>query len=143
MRARCHILAAVLALAGHLVGAAGLPLPSPAAESVPPVAKPAKKCCCACGGGCGEVCCCCGGTAEPAGDEPVADDSGWHWVPTVQVQKCYGAGPSGLPDLPPSLPVVRTITRLHNAAAAEFVVPRPAIATSLTVSPPTPPPRGS
>jgi hypothetical protein len=140
MRTRCHLLAAILALAGHLVGVAGLPLPAPTSQ---PDAKPAvvkkteRKCCCACGDGCGP-CCCCSGGAEPA--EPPQDEPAWHWVASVQVQKCFGHGPAGLSDLPPGLPVTRNVDR-HFQAAVDVIHFMPVALITVTMIPPTPPPR--
>ena len=49
MTARYHVLGAVLALIGHLVGVIGLPLPVPPRSAPAPFAsaKVSKKCCCA------------------------------------------------------------------------------------------------
>jgi hypothetical protein len=147
MTIRLHILAAVTALAGHLVGVVGMPLPS--TESVAPssatIAKKSdRKCRCACGGGCGTVCCCCGDSAPPA-DEPVAPSSDtetkWHWVASVQAQKCHGIGPASLIDLPPGLPTVQPVSHIHLDLATASVHLSPITAVSVSGSPPTPPPR--
>jgi hypothetical protein len=141
MRTRVgHGLAAVLALAGHVVGVVGMPLPaSPASPTPVTTAKLEKKCCCACGDGCGPCCCCSGG--EPAGPEP-ATETAWHWSGSVQVQKCFGVGPSGLPDLPPGLPPAG-MAKSHPLPVLGSIPVSPSVAVMVTMSPPTPPPRSA
>jgi hypothetical protein len=143
MRTWCHLLAAVLALAGHLAGVVGLPLPTPPKPATPPqaAAKPVRTCHCACGGGCGPCCCCCSGDNEPA-DQPTSPaESELHWLGSVQLQKCFGIGPAAFADLPPGLPVVRTYHDCHADPAFDAVTLSAAIAAVIPTSPPTPPPR--
>ncbi|HEY1378426.1 MAG TPA: hypothetical protein VGF55_16625 [Gemmataceae bacterium] len=143
MRARRSQIAAVLALAGHLVGVVGLPLPSAPAAAKPPSTagktKPASGCCCACGGGCGGKCCCSGDSA-PVDTVPPADHT-WGWAAGVQMQTCYGVGPTGLPDLPPALPLSGPTLHSPDAPAGDAIRPSPVIAAAIPTRPPTPPPR--
>src|SRR3954447_19454170 len=106
MAVRRDTLAAAFVLAGQLAGIIGLPLPEVVAcpAEAPVTEKVERSCCCACGSGCGP-CCCCAKGSEPADPEQSVPMS-WHWVGSVQVQKCFATGPAGLSHLPPGLPVL-------------------------------------
>jgi hypothetical protein len=150
MTIRLHILATVTALAGQLVGVVGMPLPSAAPEGNAPATanapKAQKTCHCACGGGCGTVCCCCG-ESSPSADEPAnpptEQETAWHWVASIQMQKCHGVGVAGAPDLPPALLIERSVLQFHANSAVDSVHLSPIIAFAVSGSPPTPPPRGT
>jgi hypothetical protein len=143
MLARCNILAAVIALAGHLVGIVGLPSPAAptAAEAKSTAAPPIKaerKCRCACGDGCGP-CCCCSGETQPA---PAPDhENEWHWIASLEVQKCFGIGLAGVTDLPPGLPMEQFASCISVVPLTEAIHPSPEFAVSISGVPPTPPPR--
>jgi hypothetical protein len=141
MAARCHVLAVVTALAGHLVGVVGLPLPvsSPVTTAAPIKEKVQRKCCCACGDGCGP-CCCCSGEPQPAA--PASDaNAPLYWVGSLQLQKCFGIGPTGMPDLPPGLPVERSVGQIHVNSVIGTVHLPPMTVMTVSSRPPTPPPR--
>ena len=144
-RTRCHLLGAILALAGHLAGVIGLPLPVRAAQ--PAAAKPVEKKAepvCDCGCGRGADCCCCGGK-KPKADPPAEADppakTAWRWTSSVEMQKCFGIGPAAFANLPPAIPVVRTVHRLTAEPTFETAIPSGTVSLQLTISPPTPPPR--
>jgi hypothetical protein len=141
MLARCNILAVVTALAGHLVGIIGLPSPAAptaaeAKSAADPPIKAERKCRCACGDGCGP-CCCCSGETQPmpeAGNE-------WHWIASLEVQKCFGVGLAGVTDLPPGLPMEQFVSCISVVPVTEAIHPSPEFAISISGVPPTPPPR--
>src|SRR5689334_12858720 len=150
-----HVLAAVLALAGHCATVIGCPLPSnptsDRAESRPTTLHKKRSCCCASEGTCAGSCCC-SGHAVPAADDrpappahrptpaPVGEHS-WHWMPGAQALKCQGHGPAGLADLPPSLPASRPLPWLCGVPALDLAPVCDELALARLASPPVPPPR--
>jgi hypothetical protein len=140
---RIDILAVVMALAGHLVGVVGLPLPvsPPVVASAATKANGKRKCCCACGDGCGP-CCCCSGESRPA-VPPLDAEAEWHWVASVQMQKCFGFSPLGTADLPPGLPVEWSVSHVHFASIVDVVRNAPIPAIAVSFRPPFPPPRAA
>jgi hypothetical protein len=141
MRTRLDILAVIMALAGHLVGVIGLPLPKSPVESAsaPIKADGKRKCCCACGDGCGP-CCCCSGESRPAAP-PSDAETEWHWVASVQMQKCFGFSPLGIADLPPGLPVEWSVNHVYLDPIVENVPIAPITTVAVSFRPPIPPPR--
>src|SRR5439155_26120979 len=114
--------------------------PKPGTESPSPE-KTERSCCCACGTGCGPCCCCSGGAEKP--DPPPDAERPWHWVASIQVQTCYGAGPASLPELPPGLPITRAATPFRvEPILGPVHLPSP-IGVTFAEAPPTPPPRAA
>jgi hypothetical protein len=144
MAARCQILAALMAAIGQLIGVIGLPLPAlqKTNAAMPTAAKAEKKCHCACGGGRGEHCCCCSGETPEADPSPGGEQP-WHWFASVQMQRCFGIGPAGFPDLPPGLPMVQSTGYCHIDSQVELIHLSPDTFDIVRGRPPTPPPRAA
>jgi hypothetical protein len=59
----------------------------------------------------------------------------------MQLQKCFGVGPAGMPDLSPCLLVVRSVSNIHFTPLIGAIRLTPICAVPVSSRPPTPPPR--
>jgi hypothetical protein len=146
VRRHSHRAILLLALAGQLVGAGGLPVRSAAPPPQPEPAvvaarSPAKPCCCS-GGGTDTPCCCCC-SAEPAAAPESESEAPVRlkWVLTVTAAHCDGHGPSAPGSLPPALPLKPTGPDRFAAAPAGWLADLSTSPVRVILPRPTPPPR--
>ncbi|MFL5341028.1 MAG: hypothetical protein ACJ8F7_12845 [Gemmataceae bacterium] len=141
VRLRCVVV--LLAVAGQLAGAVGLPVrlpasPPPTEEPVAVVTTPFKKCCC--NPDSNEPCrcrCCAGGeAAAPAESEPTSK-----WTLTLAAGNCQGHGPLLAGALPPALPCVPPRSQRFAPEPAGWLADDSLSVVRVILPFPTPPPR--